>query len=107
MSEFLDYDPLTGMTYSTDYDHETDNLVIHSTQDVQPSIDYATAVRNSGVADKGIKRNVWKYCTIPTSVELQLLQKGINIHKKEDQARMLKEINENYPKLKYTRLHHE
>ena len=107
MSEFFDYEPHTGMQYSTDFNHDNDEIVVHSKQDVQPYIDFATEVRNSGVADKGIKREVWKYCTIPTHVELALREKGINIFKKDHQAAMLKEINENYPKLKYTRLHHE
>jgi hypothetical protein len=94
------------MTYYTE-DGEGDEITVHSVQDVQPFIDHATRVRNSGVADKGIKRDVWKYCTIPTHVELALRDKGINIYKKEDQKAMLKEINTNYPYLKYTRLHHE
>ena len=106
MSKFFDFDPTTGMTYYTE-DGEGDKITVHSVQDVQPFIDHATRVRNSGVADKGIKRDVWKYCTIPTHVELALRDKGINIYKKEDQKAMLREINQNYPYLKYTRLHHE
>jgi len=106
MSKFFEFDPYTGMRYDTE-DGDGDDITVHAKQDVQPYIDFATKVRNSGVADKGIKRDIWKYATIPTHVELAMRDKGINIYKKEHQKAMLKEINTNYPHLKYTRLHHE
>lgn len=107
MAEFFDYDPFTGMRYDTEYDHETGKITVHSSQDVTPHIEHATRVRNSGVADKGIKRDVWKYATIPNHVHLKLLEKGINMYKKDHQKAFLREINTNYPHLKYTRLKHE
>lgn len=107
MSEFFDYDPVAGMTYYTDYDHDNDEIVVHSVQDVQPHLDWAKEVRNSNVADKGIKRDMWHYAIIPTHVQLELRQKGINIYKKDHWRAMLKEINTNYPHLKMTSLKHE
>lgn len=107
MAEFFDYDPHLGLRYETEYDHATDKITVNSYQDVQQYVDFATEVRNSNVADKGIKNDVWKYCTIPTIVQMQMKQKGIDIYNRDHQKAMIKEINTNYPHLKYTRLHHE
>ena len=107
MAEFFDYDPHLGIRYDTEYDEVTDKITVHAQQDVQQYVDFATEVRNSGVADKGIKRDVWKYCTIPTIVQMQMRNKGIDIYNKDHYQAMIKEINTNYPKLKYTTLHHE
>lgn len=106
MSEFFEYDPINGITYSTDYDEATGETVVHSMQDVDPILDHVARIRNKN-DDSGIKRDIWKYCTIPAAVELILLEKGINIHNKDHWPDVLREINTNYPKLKYTNLHHE
>ena len=103
MSEFFDYSPHNGMRYDTEEDHE--GITIHATQDVGPILDHLKNKRAQG--DQGIKRNLWHYCSIPTEVEIELRNKGINIYNKNHTARVLREINQNYPKLKATRLHHE
>ena len=106
MAQFFDYDAHLGLRYDTE-EGDDGKITVHARQDVQPYVDFATEVRNSGVADKGIKRDLWKYCTIPTHVQLAMMEKGINIHNKDHSKAMLREINTNYPHLKYTRLHHE
>lgn len=82
-----------------------DNLVIHIKQDVQPVLDYAKAQRNSGANDKA--GDFAKYAVIPAHVEVALRQKGINIYNGAQTKELLREINQNYPYLKVTNLHHE
>ena len=105
MSEFFDYDPNNGMIYSMDYDHRTDETVIHSKQDVGPILDHMADKRKKD-DDSGIGRGLWHYCTIPTRVELELKQKGIDIYDKNCLKDVLREINQNYPYLKATRKNH-
>jgi len=109
MSEFFDYDPLTGVKSFFDYDELSGVATIREEQNIQPFVDYATKVRNSGLTDKGIKEDWWKYCIIPTVVQLELLNKGINILDPDPDVlkRAFKEINENYPHLKLTEKHHQ
>ena len=108
MSEFFDYDPLTGVTTTFDYDEDTDMAILTDTQDVSPILEYAKKIRNDGLTDKGIKEDWWRYCIIPTVVQLELLKKGINIMSPDtDQLkRAFKEINQNYPYLKLTEKKH-
>jgi len=105
MSKFFEYDPFTGVRYDTE-DSYGDDIIVNASQNVQPHLDAAAKMRNSGEADLGIKRDFWHYCTIPTSVEIELKGKGIEIHNKNHLKALLKEINTNYPHLKMTRLHH-
>ena len=100
MSEFFDYNPHNQMRY--DLSESEGKITIHSTQDIEPLLDYLKEKR--GHDDKGHFRH---YCSIPTFVEIELRNKGINIYNKNHTARVIKEINQNYPKLKATNLHHE
>lgn len=106
MSEFFDFDAVTGMTHSTDYDEDGDKTIIHSYQDVEPLLDHMTRIRNSGEADKGIKNDFWHYATVPMGVQVELLKKGIDINDKNCTKDLLRELNQNYPHLKTTRLNH-
>jgi len=104
MSTFQAYNPNTGTWYEEDYDHQTESVVIHTKQDVQPVLDYAKRQRNSGVNDK--VGDFSKYAIIPATVQVQLLQKGINIHKGRQTKELIKEIETNFPHLKVTNLKH-
>ncbi len=106
MSKFFDYDSVTGVRYDTE-DEEGDDITVHASQDLQAVVDRATKIRNSGDADLCIKNDFWPYCTIPTWLEIELRNKGINIYDRDCTKDLLREINTNYPKFKYTRLHHE
>jgi len=105
MSKFFEYDPVTGVRYDTE-DAEGDNITVHASQDLQPILDHTQRIRNSGVADDA-GSDFAPYCTIPTWLEIELRNKGINIYDKNSTKRLLREINTNYPAFKYTRLHHE
>lgn len=104
MSEFFDYSPHNGMRYDTEDGDKDGDIVIHSSQDVQPVLDQMQAKRLSG---ENKKLKLRHYCTIPTWVEVELRKKGIDIYNKHQTKELLKEINTNYPKLKATRMHHE
>lgn len=104
MAEFFEYNPENAMVYHTE-EGEGDDLILRSEQDVEPILDALKSLRNKN-DDSGIKRGYWHYCTIPTTVELELRQKGINIYNKHQTKEVLKEINTNYPHLKATRRHH-
>ena len=104
MSEFFDYDPLHGLVYSTDYDPVKEELILNTRQNLDPTLEYCASVRNE---NEGIKGDFWRYCSVPAWLELELRQKGINIHDKNCTKDFIKEINQNYPKFKYTTLHHE
>ena len=104
MSEFLDYDPLHGLTYSTDYDPVDDKIILHTHQDLSDTLDHCERKRNQ---NDGITGDLWLYCSVPAWLELELRDKGINIHDKNCTKDFIKEINTNYPKFKYTTLHHE
>lgn len=106
MSTFLEYDPEIGVRYGFDYDPATGDASLTRTQDVQPVLDLAHRVRVDRVTDAGIKAGFWHYCTIPTTVQLELLNKGIDIFRADDFPRLMEEINTHYPYLKMTEKNH-
>ena len=109
MAEFFDYDPVTRVTSYFDYDDNTGVATIRKEQDVGPILDYAAEVRNTGVADKSLRKDAYwcMYAMIPEVVQVALLNKGINIHNSNHTKAMMREINSNYPWLKTTDLHHD
>lgn len=102
MPDFLDYDPVSGLRYDYGFDEDTGEAAITTTQDVEPLLDYTKGLANDGLTDRGIKKGWWLYAKIPPVVQLALRAKGINIHDPECTARMIAEINANYPHLKTT-----
>lgn len=99
---FFDYDPLTGMT---EYYEETSDgkFHIHTYQNVQPHLDRAERLRNSGEPDEVWKRDeVSMYASIPLSVVGEMMKRGINIFDQNDMPRVLKEINTTYSRFKTT-----
>jgi hypothetical protein len=107
MSTFFDYDPLTGLREDFDYDEMTGQATIRTTQDVELVLSRAAEMRNTGVADSGIKRGMWHYAYIPATVGMDLYKKGINVYGKHDGRALMREINANYPWLKTTNKTHD
>lgn len=105
MSKFLDFNHHRGTWYEYEYDPQENKGIVSIKQDVQPVLDLAKEERNSGINDKVGDFSL--YARIPAHVEVALRQKGINIYKQEHTKALLKEINQNYPYLKTTNLHHE
>lgn len=109
MSEFLSYDPLTGVRRDWSYDEETDIATIHTTQDVSALLDRNAEIRNTGMADKALKQDDYfcKYASIPMVVVMELKKKGIDVFNEEDGKKLMRAINRDYPYLKTTYLTHD
>ena len=102
MSEFFSYSPHNGMRYDSEEDGT--EITIHSSQDVQPILERMAEKCNQPYDRKA---RFHHYCSIPTYVEIELRNKGIDIWNKHQTKELLREIETNYPKLKATRMHHE
>src|SRR5690606_41652731 len=93
----------TGVT-AVNYASQDDELGhVERFQEVQPILDYSAELRTTRSEGKEVK----KYCTIPITVQYELLQKGINVFNPDHMPRVLQEINQNYPNLKATNKRHE
>lgn len=110
MSEFFDYDPLTGVRTLFDYDEDSGVVTLTDEQDMDPFLEYAKAIRdNPEISKRGIKEDWWAYAIIPPVVQMEMLNKGINIMSPDpdELKRAFREINENYPYLKLTEGKHQ
>lgn len=106
MAEFFDFNHDRGCWYEADF-RDDGSFTIHTRQNIQPILDAIKKKRDHGNVDAGIKNDWWHYCSIPVQVELELRGKGIDIYNPAQTTEVLREINQNYPALKLTRLHHE
>jgi hypothetical protein len=104
--EFFDFDPVTGLLET--YEEVDGNILIHTYQDVEPILDAAKRIANSGTSDAAwTKHEAAIYAVIPQIVQGQMLKKGINFMDPNDVGKVVREINENYAYLKTTYKHHE
>ena len=104
--EFFDYDPLTG---TTEYLEFTGDGKFHITteQDVEPVIEYAKFLANTGLTDGNLRKEGWLYAIIPPVVQASMFKRGINFLDKNDAKKVVRTINADYPYLKTTSKHHE
>lgn len=103
MSEFFEYDPMTGIRTDTEYNEQTGELSLIRSADVEPVLDYTKTIANEVGINKGdIRNGWWLYAKIPPVVILQMRAKGIDIFDQNDQKRMFEELNTHYPYLKCT-----
>lgn len=107
MPEFLDYDPVTGITHWFDHDNLTNETRITYTQDVEPLLDLAREMANTGATDRGIKESWWLYAKIPAIVQVKLRAAGVDINDPGSTKRIVQYINEHYPALKCTPKNHD
>ena len=105
--EFFDYDPITGLTET--YEETADGKInIHTYQDVEPYMDAANRIANSGTADEAWKkRGCTVYAVIPPIVMGDMLKRGINLFDQNDIGKVVKEMNTTYSRFKTTYKHHE
>ena len=107
MAILFDFDPVTGIKETFDYDPIKDAVTITTEQDLTGFLDHMKAVRSdASISDKGIKEDWWLYASIPTVVELELMKKGLHLSNKDHHKAIFREINENYPYLKATEKRH-
>jgi hypothetical protein len=103
MPVFFDYDEVTGVTQTYDYDPITDTHAITSHQDLSTFLDIMQQKRNDPDAwKKGVKESWAHYASIPPVIEMELRKKGIDIHDRTQTKKILNEINQNYPYLRAT-----
>lgn len=104
MAKFVEIDDRGMETYEDDYDGR---LQVHYRQDVEPILERNKMLRNDGLTDGGIKRDMWLYASIPPVVIYKLLYEyGINIFNRNDTKRALEVINRDFPYLKTTNKTH-
>jgi hypothetical protein len=102
--EFFDYDPVTGVTEYVEW--AGDKFHLTSEQDVEPVLDFAKMLANTGATEHGFKGEGWLYAVIPPVVQSQLFKKGVNFLDRNDIKKVLSEINTNYPYCKTTHRTH-
>ena len=105
--EFFDYDPHTGIKRYFDYDHDSGTVVFRCEQDISEWLRTTMETRNTNGTKKGLMdngREYHLYASIPTIVQLELMQKGLDIFSDDPsmQRRVFDEINRNYPYCKMT-----
>lgn len=105
MARFVDYDPDRGVeTWEDMYDGK---LQIHYRQDVEPVLEYTKMLRNSGLADQGIKRDMWHYAQIPPVVIMEMRFKhGVDVFNRDHEKKVFELINREYPHLRTTNKWH-
>lgn len=104
--EHFDYDPLTGVTEYVEFSADGKTFSIRSEQDVQPYVDFAKFLANTGGTEVNFRKEGWLYAIIPPVVQAQMFKRGINILDQTHTKAVVKEINTNYPYLKTTHRNH-
>ena len=91
-------------TMEREYTFNNDGkVVVKGTQDITQNVKLAAEERaNENRFEK--PRDLKKVASVPMVIVEELMKKGINPFKKEDQKRFCKEIELNYPYLKTTNM---
>jgi len=100
--EFFSYDPMYGITTSTEFDESTNKMTVYSEQDVQALVDRNAELRNTGATNKGIKENWWFVAAVPMTVLIELQRQGLNYNDPNDQDRIAQVLQRDYPYLTTT-----
>lgn len=100
----FDYDPLTGVRTLFDYDEESSQAHFLRQEDLQGVVDLAKMNRAARKDDAMMKKQEYfcLYASVPPTIELELLKKGLRLSRDEDMPAIIKEIEQNYPNLKHT-----
>ncbi len=110
MKRILDYNPMTGVTTTFDYDESSDTTIIGREQDVSKILDMNKALANEdGVTKEGIKNGWWLYFQMPAIIiEKFLVEYGVDVFNKDHQPAVFKLINRpEYRYLKTTYKYHQ
>ena len=91
----VDYDPMTGVTTTFDYDHSTDKTIIGYEQDVSLLLDANKALQNDEeYSKKGIKDGWWHYASYPAIIiEKWMTEYGVNVFDKDHKKKVLELTN--------------
>jgi hypothetical protein len=107
MAEFFDFDPLSGVKRTFDYDEGRGDFIVRSEQDVGQLLKETAEARATGQYDSPRKEFKF-YASLPPVVQIALRAKGIDIYSQDPTMirRMFAEIDANYPLLKMTEKRH-
>jgi hypothetical protein len=101
MAKFVEYEADRGL--ATYEDMNDGHLQVHYRQDVEPVLEYTKKIRNDGLADLGIKRDMWHYAHVPPVVILKWrFEHGVDIFNKDHMPKVLQLLNTEYKALKTT-----
>jgi hypothetical protein len=109
MRRLIDRNPITGEAVWYDFDRATDRAVITHTQDVTPLLDRnKEAANDTDKTRRGIKRDWWKYASIPNVVLIDWKQRlGVDFDNQDHQKKIFQLLNSpDYAYLKTTTKHH-
>lgn len=103
MKQVIEYDPLSGITTTFDYDEGTDTTIIGREQDVSAILEKNKALANNDdVTKEGIKNSWWLYAEIPNIViEKWLNEHGVNLYNRDHQKAVFRLLNQ--PEYRYLR----
>jgi len=92
----MDYDPISGMTTTFDYDPATDITIIGREQDCSALIEQNKLLQNDeGYTKQGFKNEWWHYASIPAIlIERWLNEDGIDVFNKDHQKAVFKKLND-------------
>ena len=102
-SKWVEYNPQTGVKETNVHVESEDTLIVRKEEDVTDFLDGTAAIRNSGATDIGIKKGFWHYCSIPLTVQYEMLTKhGVNVHNRNHWPKVFDLVNREYPFCKTT-----
>jgi hypothetical protein len=91
LAKFVELDNKGMETWEDDYEGR---LQVHYRQDVEPILERNKMLRDNGITDSGIKRDMWLYASIPPVVILKLrFEYGLDVFDRNDIKRVVEVIN--------------
>jgi hypothetical protein len=103
MKPDVEFDPLTGITTTLDYDSDPGKVIVKQYQDLSEFTKYAAERR---AREKPVQSETWNhYAIIPAIVMHEMFKRGIDVSR--DGPAVFKFINEHYPALKLTTRWHD
>jgi len=102
MSEFLEYDPVTGIKYEVE-EHDGKEYM-RKTQNLEALVNRNKRMANVGARDSGIKNGWWHVADVPPVIWLEMKKNGYDLFTKDDNEfkKVLQYFEANYPYLKTT-----
>lgn len=102
--ELIDYDPITGISLSFDYNEQTGKLALFHDQDVEPILEQNQQMQNdTDYKSDGIKRGWQHVAHIPDIVIMQWKQEGIDVFNPDHLPAVKRKLRDpNWRKLRTT-----
>jgi hypothetical protein len=99
----ISVNPLNGVTEVLDFE-EDGKIHVYQKEDVSGVIERCKQAQNDGTADRGIKKNLWCWASIPTTIYYELIKKGLDPGNPNTSMKRLEaEMKQNYSNFLLTR----